>query len=194
MSLRVIAGTAKGRRLKLVPGDSTRPVMDRVKEACFSIIGREVVNAHFLDLFAGTGSVGIEALSRGARKALFVEKNKLAIKTVHENLVLTQLSERAIVRRTDAFVLLKSPPIEPFDIIYIAPPQFKGLWIEALKTLDQHPGWMTEEALVIVQIAPSEQQEVLLEHLHVTDQRQYGQTQLIFYRPNGQFSTESDGG
>ncbi|MBZ0292472.1 MAG: 16S rRNA (guanine(966)-N(2))-methyltransferase RsmD [Anaerolineae bacterium] len=193
MPLRVIAGTAKGRRLKLVPGDSTRPVMDRVKEACFSIIGREVVDANFLDLFAGTGSIGIEALSRGARKALFIETNRLAVKTVQENLELTKLTDSAVIRRTNAFALLKSEPTEPFDIIYIAPPQYKDLWIEALKSLDANPDWMTDDALIIVQIAPSEQQEVELKHLHITDERQYGRTRLIFYRPNPQTSSEPRG-
>lgn len=82
MPIRVISGSAKGRRLKLVPGDSTRPVMDRVKEALFNIIGRDVQDSTWLDLFAGTGSIGIEALSRGGSKAVFVELAKPAIQTI----------------------------------------------------------------------------------------------------------------
>ena len=78
LSLRVIAGKARGMKLKAVPGASTRPIMDRAKEALFSIIGSDIRGANFLDLFAGTGSVGIEALSRGAEFALFVELNWLA--------------------------------------------------------------------------------------------------------------------
>jgi 16S rRNA (guanine(966)-N(2))-methyltransferase RsmD len=82
----VIAGTAKGRKLKMVPGDSTRPIMDRAKEALFNILGARVRGCSFLDLFAGTGSVGIEALSRGAERVLFVDNNRLAIRTIRENL------------------------------------------------------------------------------------------------------------
>ncbi|MBN2303959.1 MAG: RsmD family RNA methyltransferase, partial [Anaerolineae bacterium] len=90
--MRVIAGSAKGRKLKMVPGDSTRPVMDRVKEALFNILGTSVMDCSFLDLFAGTGSVGIEALSRGAERAVFVDMDRFAIRTIHENLALTRLA------------------------------------------------------------------------------------------------------
>jgi putative methyltransferase len=128
VAIRVIAGSAKGKRLKLVPGDSTRPVMDRVKEALFSILGGDILDAHVLDLFAGTGSVGIEALSRGAEFALFVDNNAQAIKTIRENLALTHLESRASVRRADALRLLEGQPAGTFDIIYIAPPQYMGLW------------------------------------------------------------------
>lgn len=185
MSLRVIAGSAKGRRLKLVPGDSTRPIMDRVKEALFSIIGRDIIDANFLDLFAGTGSVGIEALSRGAAHATFLDTDRLAIQTIHENLKLTNLTENAVVRRLDAYTLLRGappvPPAEPFDFIYVAPPQYKEMWLTTLQTLDANPGWIPEGTQVIVQIDPKEQRDVKLEHLIQYDQRTYGKTLLWFF-------------
>lgn len=84
MSHRVIAGIAKGRKLKMVPGEGTRPIMDRVKEALFSILGANVPEANILDLFAGTGAVGIEALSRGASFARFIDRDKAAIRTVQK--------------------------------------------------------------------------------------------------------------
>lgn len=87
MPIRVIAGAAKGRRLKMVPGDTTRPVMDRVKEALFNILGRGIVGSSFLDLFAGTGSVGIEALSRGAGRVVFIDRHPLAIRTDRKSVV-----------------------------------------------------------------------------------------------------------
>lgn len=183
MPLRVIAGTAKGRRLKMVPGDTTRPVMDRVKEACFSIIGRQIQNATFLDLYAGTGSVGIEALSRGAAKAVFVEMDKKAVQTIQTNLQLTNLGERAIIRRTDVLSFLKKPFGAPFDFIYIAPPQYENQWLTTLKTLDEHPGWLAADATVIVQIDPAEQQPVELQHLAAYDERRYGKTLLWFFGP-----------
>lgn len=184
MSLRVISGSAKGRRLKPVPGDSTRPIMDRVKEALFSIIGPEIYDARVLDLFAGTGSVGIEALSRGAEYALFTDLNRNAIRTIHQNLEIAELAEQATVRRTDALALMGSPPpAQPFDLIYVAPPQYKGLWLDVLKAIDDNAGWLPdEETSLVVQIDPQEYQEATFTHIMVVDQRKYGNTLLVFYR------------
>lgn len=185
MPMRVISGTAKGRQLKLVPGNNTRPIMDKVKEALFSIIGRRVVGATFLDLYAGTGSVGIEALSRGAVQAVFVERDKAAVQTIQTNLELTRLSDQAIIRRTDVLTFLARPPQAggAYDYIYIAPPQYKSLWADTLKVLDQHPGWVAENTTVIVQIDPTEIRDhsVLLTTLHEFDQRIYGKTLLWFF-------------
>lgn len=181
MPIRVIAGSAKGRRLKLVPGESTRPVMDRVKEALFSILGRDVLDSVWLDLFAGTGSVGIEALSRGAKLAVFVEIDRLAVKTIQDNLALTKLSERAVIRRADVFRLLRQPPTQSFDFIYIAPPQYKSQWLQALQALDSNPAWIPPGTVVIVQIDPSEQQPVTFAHLEAYDERRYGKTLLWFF-------------
>ena len=192
MSIRVIAGSAKGRRLKLVPGDSTRPVMDRVKEACFSIIGRGVVDSHFLDLFGGTGSVGIEALSRGAQQAVFLDTDRKAIQTIHDNLALTGFTDRAIVKRSDALAFLRNQPNNPYDFIYIAPPQYKNLWLDALKLLDAKPGWLTADTTVIIQIDPSEQQPVSLQHLAPYDERRYGKTLLWFFSLSVATSEQSE--
>lgn len=181
MSSRVIAGTAKGRKLKLVPGDSTRPIMDRVKEALFSILGHFVRGSSFLDLFGGTGSVGIEALSRGASRAVFVEIDRHALQTIRDNLEHTQLSERADVRAINAFDMLKRPSDVTFDYIYVAPPQYKGLWKEALLALDANPSWYHEESIVIVQIEPREQADITLTHLRPYDERRYGKTLLWFF-------------
>jgi 16S rRNA (guanine(966)-N(2))-methyltransferase RsmD len=109
-SLRVISGTARGQRLRSVPGDKTRPITDRVKEALFNIIGSDFVNASLLDLFAGTGAVGIEALSRGAEYVRFVDTQTQAIRTIKANLDQTNLSEKTMVIRQDAFKLLASTP------------------------------------------------------------------------------------
>jgi 16S rRNA (guanine(966)-N(2))-methyltransferase RsmD len=179
--LRVIAGIAKGRRLKMVPGDTTRPIMDRVKEALFSILGRDVLDAVFLDLFAGTGSVGIEALSRGARQAVFIEMDRTAVRVIQENLAVTGFSEKAIIRRTDVFSFLKQPPPGRYQFIYIAPPQYKELWLTTLETLDANPAWIQPDTTVIVQIDPKEQKQVTLKHLEAYDERRYGKTLLWFF-------------
>jgi 16S rRNA (guanine(966)-N(2))-methyltransferase RsmD len=181
MSIRVIAGSAKGRQLKLVPGDSTRPIMDRVKESLFNIIGRGILDAAFCDLYAGTGSVGIEALSRGAKQATFIDLESRAIDTIRANLRLTKLEEKAIVRRADALALLAQPQAAAFDIIYIAPPQYKGLWVKTLELLQDAQGWFHAESSIIVQIDPTERQEMILSRFTLADERQYGSTLLLFY-------------
>lgn len=183
MSMRVIAGSAKGKRLKRVPGDSTRPIMDRAKEALFSIIGPDIIEMNFLDLFAGTGSVGIEALSRGASQATFWDLDKEAIKTIYENLKTTGFEKQATVRRTDSLATLKrSAPTTPFDIIYIAPPQYKDIWMDTLLTLDANPQWLHDDIDLIVQIDPKEYVEHDFKHFEEYDSRVYGKTQICFYQ------------
>lgn len=165
----------------MVPGDSTRPVMDRVKESLFNILGTAVQGATLLDLFAGTGSIGIEALSRGAKRVLFIDNDRLAIRTIHENLAVTRLAERAEVLRTDAFVYLQRPKPEAFEYIYVAPPQYKGMWKEVLLGLDANPAHLVPDGTVIIQIDPSEREEVPLQMLQLYDERIYGNTLLWFF-------------
>lgn len=179
--MRVIAGLAKGRRLRSVPGDATRPITDRVKEALFDILGDRVVGCRFLDLFGGTGAVGIEALSRGAAHCTFVERSWQAVRTIRENLELTGLSEKAEVVRGDSFAYLRRPGLDPFDLIYVAPPQYRGLWRKALEQVDARPVLLTPDGLVIVQIHPREAEDVPLHHLALRDERRYGSTLLRFY-------------
>ena len=177
--MRVIAGKAKGRRLRSVPGKGTRPITDRAKSALFSILGNDVVGACLLDLFAGTGQVGIEALSRGAEKAVFVERAAVALRTIHQNLAHTGLEAGARVERADVFNYLARPP-RPFDYIYVAPPQYQGLWKKTLQTLDAKPGWLSDDAWVIAQIHPREYEALAFEHLGLFDQRTYGSVMLCF--------------
>lgn len=188
MSLRVIAGSAKGRKLKLVPGDATRPIMDRVKEALFNILGSSVIDTQWLDLFAGSGSVGIEALSRGAAHCLFLDSNRQAVRTILENLRHTGLDGRADVRRTDSFaVLANQPPANiAYDVIFVAPPQYQSMWSRALHAIDARPAWLVPDGLVIVQLDPKEYETLPLETLELFDQRKYGNTMLCFYERPGE--------
>lgn len=179
---RIIAGKARGMRISPVPGDSTRPITDRVKEALFNIIGADIYDATLLDLFGGTGSVGIEALSRGAQFVRFVDLNRAAVSTIQKNLSYTQLEKSAQVIQADAFAYLKQKPDRPFDYIYIAPPQYKQLWQHALEVLDQNPAWLAPDAWIIVQIDPIEYRALELTHYHEFDQRRYGSTILVFYQ------------
>ncbi|HAE85861.1 MAG TPA: 16S rRNA (guanine(966)-N(2))-methyltransferase RsmD [Anaerolineaceae bacterium] len=180
-TLRVISGSAKGIRLKTVPGKSTRPITDLVKEALFNILGNEVLDINVLDLFGGTGAVGIEALSRGASKATFVETNWQAVRVIQQNLEATHLSDRAVVLHQDAFKFLVSPQAESFDLIYIAPPQYKALWQKAMLVLDQNPQLLSAHGQIIVQINPLEWVEEPYVHFTPFDQRKYGDTLLVFF-------------
>ena len=184
--MRVISGQAKGRKLRAVRGDKTRPITDRVKQSLFDILSHDVVGSHFLDLFAGTGSVGIEALSRGAERAVFVELSAAAVRVIRHNLETTQLAGRARIVRADVFAFLSRPRVDeaPFDFVYVAPPQYQGLWANTLAALDAKDSpLMSAESLVIVQIHPKEYTPLPLANLALADQRNYGSTLLCFYEP-----------
>jgi 16S rRNA (guanine966-N2)-methyltransferase len=178
---RIISGKARGIRLQSVPGDITRPITDRVKEALFNILGADIQDVSFLDLFGGTGSVGIEALSRGARFARFIDLNQPAISTIKTNLERTRLKVKAEVVHMDAFSYLKHPADCSFEYIYVAPPQYKGLWQQVLKILDDNPGWLTSDAWIIVQIDPKEFEKLSFVNFEEFEQRRYGSTLLVFY-------------
>jgi 16S rRNA (guanine966-N2)-methyltransferase len=181
MTLRVIAGKAKGRKLKSVPGDTTRPIMDRAKEALFNIIAGDVLDSNWWDVFAGTGAVGIEALSRGALFVRFSDSNREPIETIKSNVEHCGFKSQAEIRRADAFTFLASPPDKTFEYIYIAPPQYKDMWARALKLTDENIDWLAEDGWLIVQIAPKEYKALALEHLEEFEQRRYGSTLLVFF-------------
>ncbi len=179
---RIISGKARGFRLQPVPGNVTRPITDRVKEALFNIIGADVVESAWLDLFAGTGSVGIEALSRGAAHVCFIDKNRKAYETIRSNLEQTRLLEPSEVIFGDAFIAMKSSHLRPSDYIYVAPPQYKDIWSDALLAIDSRPDLINTDGWVIVQINPMEYRSVGLKNLEEFDQRKYGDSLLVFYR------------
>lgn len=180
-NLSVIGGKAKGFNLQSVPGAGTRPIMSKVKAALFNIVSPYTLESTWLDLYAGTGSVGIEALSRGAAFTRFVDNNKAAIKTIRTNLEHTGLSDQAEVWQKSVLSVLNRVPDRKFDFIYIAPPQFKEIWSKTLKSVDENPDWLLEDSWIIVQIDKVEYQEQSLETLRLFDRRTYGNTELIFY-------------
>jgi 16S rRNA (guanine(966)-N(2))-methyltransferase RsmD len=179
--IRVIAGEARGHKLLQVPGDKTRPITDKVKEALFNILRQDLPGSAFLDLFAGTGSVGIEALSQGAEYALFIDSQSVAVDTIRSNLQSTRLGDKAQILPLDAFAYLSRKPDRSFDYAFIAPPQYKKMWSRALYALDQNSNWLKEDAWVIVQVDPEEFEEIELDNLLEFDQRRYGNTLLVFY-------------
>lgn len=181
MSLRVISGSARGRKLKSVPGDTTRPVMDRVKEALFNILAGDIIDSNWWDLFAGTGAIGIEALSRGAAFVKFTDLNRAPIETIKDNLEHCKFSEQAEIKRGDAFTMLAGKADRQFEYIYIAPPQYKTMWLEALKLIDDNMEWLSDDGSVIVQIDPKEYEDFGFNNLVEGEQRKYGNTLLVFY-------------
>lgn len=183
-NLSVIGGKARGFNLKSVPGSGTRPIMSKVKAAIFNIVSPYVLDSTWLDLFAGTGSVGIEALSRGASLARFIENNHVAIKTIQANLEHTRLDELGEVWQRSVFSVLEAVPDRQFDFVYIAPPQFKDIWSRTLAVLDQNPGWLVGDSWIIVQIDKVEYETQTLENLKLFDRRSYGSTELVFYMMN----------
>lgn len=185
MSLRVISGKARGRKLKSVDGDTTRPITDRAKESLFNIIGNDVIDSNWWDLFGGTGAVGIEALSRGASFVRFTDLNRAPIETIKFNVAHCQFESQAEVRRADAYAAISAKPEKKFEYIYVAPPQYKDMWSKALELLDENTDWLTDDGWAIAQIAPREYRHktVTLKNLEEFDQRKYGSsTLLVFYQ------------
>lgn len=192
--MRVVTGAAKGRKLKGPKTPGTRPIIDRVKTALFDILSWRVEEARFLDLFAGTGGVGIEALSRGAARATFIEMSLPIVKLIRENLQITGLSEHAEVLHMDSFKFLQNhgpgtekstgTPVRTYDMIYVAPPQYQEMAARALELLNSSP-LLADDGMIIVQIHPKERSGVAvvpLDRLVQTDERRYGSTLLMFYK------------
>jgi 16S rRNA (guanine966-N2)-methyltransferase len=192
--MRIISGKAKGVRLSALSSRQTRPILDRAKESMFSILGDSVLDSVVLDLFAGTGSLGIEALSRGANRCLFVENSTNAIKVIKKNLRNANLQKRTVVLKINVFRLLdfiKNKDIK-FDLILVAPP-YKLLDIDCG---DRKRIFSLLEAFVSKQII-NEKGVIVLQHhikqkiiqecfkqLSVIDERQYSNTQLTFLKAN----------
>jgi len=179
---RIISGSAKGIRLEMVPGNTTRPITDRVKEALFNIIGGDIIDSTFLDLFGGTGSVGIEALSRSAKYVKFIEISPIAQKTINKNLLKTKLSENAEVVLMDAAQFIETMDGESFDYVFIAPPQYKGIWLDIMYLLDKFPHHVTNDGWIIIQIDPIENIAIEMNNFDKIDERKYGSTLLIFFQ------------
>jgi len=135
--MRVIGGEFRSRRLKSIPGEATRPTPDRLRETLFNILAPRIEGATFVDAYAGTGAVGIEALSRGARHAIFLEKNRRAVETIQENLASLGLAARATVVRGPALSGLGN---RPGDIVFLDPPyDLEREYGEALEALGARP-------------------------------------------------------
>ena len=150
--MRVIAGSRRSLPLKTVPGKDTRPTTDRIKETLFNMLMPFIPGCRFLDLFAGSGGIGIEALSRGASFACFCDSGRSAVNVINENLRFTKFTSSADVIRSDSISLLSTPnKTDPFDVIFIDPPYDKGLEKEAMLMFAKGGGWMSPDALFVIE-------------------------------------------
>lgn len=148
--MRVIAGTAGSLPLKTPDGLDTRPTTDRIKETLFNMLQPHLYDAVFVDLFSGSGGIGIEALSRGARHAYFVENDKRAINCIVENLQFTKFTECATVLRQDAVSALSGICEHAVDVIFMDPPYDRGHERQILQALRDYP-WVTFETLIVME-------------------------------------------
>jgi 16S rRNA (guanine966-N2)-methyltransferase len=190
---RVIAGTARGIRLQ-APGDGTRPIGDRVKQTLFAILDPVLRGARVLDLFAGSGAAGIEALSRGAATATFVERDAAAVRTIEENLRRTHLADAGRVIRADALGWLarESPPVHPWDVVLVDPPYADeaalGRTLEALAA----PGVLAADGRVVAKHFWKAAPPARIGLLASDRERRFGETALTFYRAAAAVGTDEE--
>ncbi|WP_027406987.1 16S rRNA (guanine(966)-N(2))-methyltransferase RsmD [Anaerovibrio sp. RM50] len=179
--MRIITGSAKGCNLKTPKGMNTRPTSDRVKESLFSILGREVVGKRILDIFAGTGSLGLESLSRGAEHACLVDKATADI--LKYNAEHTRLADKTEIYKGDVFAIMQrlSTQGKEFDVVFCDPPYHLGLWERALSWLDTSD-ILADDALVIVEMGGDENNIPELSHMKMLRNQKYGKTtQICFF-------------
>ncbi len=175
--MRVIAGSHKGQIIR-VPKAHIEPTKESVKESLFNILGQDIINKSFLDLFAGSGSLGIEALSRGASQCTFVDNNRVCVETILKNLSRLKLEGEVIKRDVFHFFNTLSPP---FDYIFADPPYHKDFNESLLMSLAESPLLSTMSLIIVEHLAQKAIQDIP-SSLSCVDQRFYGITSLSFYR------------
>ncbi len=180
--MRVIAGEFRGRRLDPIEGMDIRPTSDKVKGSLFNIFGDAVIDSVFLDLFGGTGGIGIEALSRGAKHVVFVDTDIKSVKVLKGNLDRLNINENVEVLNSDystAIAKLYSNKKE-FDIIFIDPPYSNGMAQNALKEIDENP-ILSQSGLIVVEHDSKDEMPSGIGRLYMYRSKQYGNTTLSFY-------------
>ncbi len=176
--MRIISGTARGRKLKCPRGNKARPTPDRVREAMFSILGERVKQAGVLDLFAGTGSLGLEALSRGAQNAVFVEKDPVVAKYLKNNVSTCGFEDRARVVKAPVRPYLRSNDLSNFDLIFADPPYVSDEGSLTLLALSKHAKSL-QDSLVILEHSSLNEMDAVPESLFVIDRRRYGDISIL---------------
>lgn len=180
--MKIVAGKNRGNKLKSLKGLSIRPTSQKVREALFDILGISIEGTYFLDLFAGTGAIGIEALSRGAQKVIFIEKEIKCIKIIKENLKKTKNNQNSLVFKIDFLSGIKLLAKKNYllDFIFLDPPYNMGLANISLLEISKLP-ILKKNSVVIVQHYKKEKVEENINNLKLFDQRKYGESYLSFF-------------
>ncbi len=179
--MRIISGKARGTKLYTLEGENTRPTLDRVKESVFNIIQGEIEGKKVLDLFSGSGAIGLEFISRGAEKAVLCDKSKEAVDIIKKNIEKTRTQDKVQVFNTDFENCLEKIKNEQFDIIYLDPPYATDYIARALAKLLQL-NIIKKESLIIIETDDEQRIEKEIENLdiEIIDKRKYGRAAIIF--------------
>jgi len=186
-NLRVISGTARGHTLKTLKGQMTRPTLERVREAIFNVLAKHVPGANVLDLFAGSGALGIEALSRGAAKCIFNDLNKQAKQVIIANIRFTKLESKAVVYSLDAEKLLDilQKEAQVFDLVFVDPPYQSGLYERILEKLVSN-GLLKQDAIIVAECDSNVIIEPQDDRLCLFKKSRYGDSQVWYYKFMGE--------
>lgn len=179
--MRIISGKARGTKLYTLEGMNTRPTLDRVKESIFNIIQNEIEGAKVLDLFAGSGAIGLECLSRGAEKAVLCDKSKDATEIIKKNVEKTHMQEKVQILNMDFEMCLEKIKNQKFKIIYIDPPYATDYIAKSLKKILEND-IADKESLIIIETDDEKRIEKEIESIEVkiVDKRKYGRATIIF--------------
>ncbi|MBQ7667907.1 MAG: 16S rRNA (guanine(966)-N(2))-methyltransferase RsmD [Clostridia bacterium] len=178
--MRIISGKHRGRKLLTLDGfDITRPTADRVKESLFNILSTKVIDAVVLDMFAGSGALGLESLSRGAKECVFIDSDKKAADIVKKNISLCGEEDKSQVINLDYKVALKKLENKKFDLVFIDPPYSKDIETIALGMLNDK---LSEDAIVVVEIDEKDDVQDKVGNLVKCDSRKYGRTIISFFK------------
>ena len=182
--MRIIAGKRKGLLIKTIEGDSTRPTRDMVREALFSILTGRIVDCKFLDLFAGSGAIGIEALSRGASECCFADINPKCVRVVNENIAKAGFEDDSHVYNLDYKQVLKKLRGNKFDIIFIDPPYNKGMGVDSIKLISDYD-LLSDDGIVILETDTNEEVPEEIGDLEVYNNKRYGRNILNLFKRKG---------
>lgn len=178
--MRVVSGILKGMKLNTIEGESTRPTREVVKEALFSILTNNVSDATFLDLFAGSGAIGIEAVSRGAKTSILIDLNPACVKIIKDNIKKGRIEDKTRVYNTDYRTALKKLKGEKIDIIYIDPPYNKEMGVDAIKKIYEYD-ILSENGIIIMETDRNEEAPEEIEEYKKYNYKRYGRNILSFY-------------
>lgn len=185
--MRIISGTARGRKLIPPPTYDTRPTLDRVKEAMFNILSTKPSGSIVLDVFAGTGSLGLEAVSRGAKECHLIDLNKDSFKALEENVKNLSFGEKCFLYNEDCYNVLKKigSKGKKFDLIFIDAPYSKEMIPPAMDLIQSY-NLLSKDGIIVTKIDTKEEVYLGNETIHISDKRKYGNTTVIFYKLKGE--------